>query len=239
MSIHITPPFTGLSPDKAESVSVGNSTATPLSGGATFTGTGEQNDYSHVLAYCIADQAGTLYFQWSNDGVSYYDFPSAGIKVAANIPRYYPAVKAGRYFRAKFVNGASAQSSFDLKIYYGENFVPSVSPLNSSISLADPSVLVRPTLPWLDISRGLTSNISVVKKFGRNASVGTSFVPVALGGIYRTPTSTSATTLRIKAGGNANDDAAGTGAREVTLEGLDENFELASEAVATCKGAGD
>ncbi len=71
-----------------------------------------------------------------------------------------------------------------------------------------------------------------VHKFGRNDAVGTSFVPVAMGGVYQTPLSSSATTLRIAAG-NANDTAAGTGAREVLLFGIDENGDHASEAVAT------
>jgi len=73
----------------------------------------------------------------------------------------------------------------------------------------------------------------IVHKFGRNPSVGTSFVPVSFGGVYQTPQVGSATALRIKAGGNANDTAAGTGAREVTLIGLDANGNEITEAIAT------
>jgi hypothetical protein len=58
-------------------------------------------------------------------------------------------------------------------------------------------------------------------------------VPVANGGVYQTPQAASATTLRIKSGGNANDTAAGSGAREITLQGLDENFEVVTETLAT------
>jgi len=76
-------------------------------------------------------------------------------------------------------------------------------------------------------------NADIVHKFGRNTAVGTSFVPVAFGGIYPTPQVGSATQLRIKAGGDANDDAAGTGAREVTLIGLDANGNEITEAIAT------
>lgn len=213
--------------------STNNSTTTPLSGSATYTGTGELNGRSQVLVYCIADTAGTLYLQWSNDNVTYYDFPVNGIPVSANIPKYYPAVKGNRYCRVKYINGTSAQSSFNLSTYYTDESVPSVSPLNQAINLTDPSLIVRPTLPWLDTARGLLSGVEPILKFGRNTAVGTSFVPLTLGGVYRTPQSGSATTVRIKSGGNANDTAAGSGAREVTIEGLDENFAAASEVIAT------
>jgi len=76
-------------------------------------------------------------------------------------------------------------------------------------------------------------NADIVHKFGRNTAVGTSFVPVTFGGVYPTPQVGSATQLRIKAGGDANDDAAGTGAREVTLIGLDANGDEVTEAIAT------
>lgn len=41
------------------------------------------------------------------------------------------------------------------------------------------------------------------------------------------------TTVRIKAGGNAADDASGAGAREITLEGLDENWDQITETITT------
>lgn len=85
----------------------------------------------------------------------------------------------------------------------------------------------------LEVSKDNIPNHSEDLKFGRNAAVGTSFVPVCLGGVYQTPQAASATTLRIKAGGNANDTAAGSGAREVTLIGLDASGALVTEALAT------
>ncbi len=78
-------------------------------------------------------------------------------------------------------------------------------------------------------SRGGT----VVHKFGKNGAAGTSFTPISIGGIYRTPQVGSATALRIKAGGDSNDTAAGSGAREVTLIGIDETGAEVTEVVAT------
>lgn len=89
------------------------------------------------------------------------------------------------------------------------------------------------TDPNLEIARGNVDGQTLVHKFGHNAAVGTTYVPIANGGIYPTPTPSNATTLRIKAGGDANDTAAGTGAREITLQGLDETGAFAEEALAT------
>lgn len=76
-------------------------------------------------------------------------------------------------------------------------------------------------------------NTEVIHKFGRNDSVSTTFVPISVGGLYRTPQVSGATALRIKAGGNANDTAAGSGAREITLVGLDETGAQVTETLAT------
>lgn len=74
---------------------------------------------------------------------------------------------------------------------------------------------------------------AVVHMFGRNDAVGTTFVPICPSGNYRTPKPSAATTLRIKAGGNANDTAAGTGARKVFLQGLDATGALVEEELVT------
>lgn len=220
-------------PGNAPVISTDNSTTTPLTGGGDFEGDWEIAPRSMVLVQSYADQAGTLYFEFSTDGVNADStFPVGGVTTTANVPTVQPAAVGGRYFRVRYVNGASAQTTFRLQTSYAD-FTNFYAPLNQPYNLQSPAILTRSSLPWLDTMRGLTSGITTVKKFGRNESVGTTYVPVTFSGFYRTPQSSAATALRIKAGGNANDTAAGTGAREVTLEGLDENFNLASEAVAT------
>ncbi len=86
---------------------------------------------------------------------------------------------------------------------------------------------------YLEVAKGNVSGHTIVHVSGQNISVGTTFVPVSKGGLYITPQVAGATTLRIKAGGNANDTVAGSGAREVTFFGIDETGALASEAVNT------
>lgn len=209
----------------------GNTTTTPLAASATFTGTAELDIHSDVMVSCFSDTAGTLYFDFSVNGTDWRTFPSNGFSVSANIHEFHTAAKGPRYFRTRFVNGSSTQSTLQLYTYYGTYRQPN-APLNQVLGLDSDASVVRPSFPALDIGRGLWSGLSTIHKFGR-AVVGTSFVPVALGGVYQTPQASGATALRIKSGGNANDTAAGSGAREITVTGLDENFNEATETIAT------
>ncbi len=69
-------------------------------------------------------------------------------------------------------------------------------------------------------------------KFGYNASVGTSAEAIhSLGGDLIFPT--SAQTVRIKAGGDAADDAGGDGARSISVHGIDDNLNEIDEVIVT------
>lgn len=84
----------------------------------------------------------------------------------------------------------------------------------------------------MNISLGRVTGISAVHKFGVNLAVGTTREDIwSLGGIY--PWLQTERPVRIKAGGNAADTAAGNGARSVIVEGLDENWEVATETLVT------
>jgi len=83
------------------------------------------------------------------------------------------------------------------------------------------------------VSGNAPSGAKVVHKFGRNDAVGTTFASVAMGGIWRTPQVAGATTLRVKAGGDVADTAAGAGARSIVLEGIDSTGAYATETLVT------
>lgn len=85
----------------------------------------------------------------------------------------------------------------------------------------------------LDIARGIANGVRAINHFGRNTAIGSVFTPVTRSGFYRTPQVSGATALRIKAGGNAADTANGTGARSVTLVGIDATGALISETLET------
>lgn len=211
-----------------------NSTNTPLAGSASFTGTADTNNYPTFFIDVRTDAECTVYTEFSVDGgTNWTRFPVSGYKLNAsnNYTLVDTATKAGRSYRLVIENGSTAQTFLRAFTYFGV-FDQLNAPLNQSYSLQSGSRLVRPSWTWLDAARGLTGGLSGVKKFGRNDSVGTGFEPVCMGGIYMTPQSSAATTLRIKAG-NANDSAGGSGARAVTLIGLDESFNEVQETVAT------
>lgn len=85
----------------------------------------------------------------------------------------------------------------------------------------------------LDVARGLAPGCAGFFRFGRNTAIGLPYTPVTRSGFYRTPQSTGAVALRVKAGGNANDTASGSGAREIILVGLNSTGNVIIESVAT------
>ncbi len=85
----------------------------------------------------------------------------------------------------------------------------------------------------IEVQKGNVPGHSIIHKFGRNDAVANATWEIIseLGGA--TAFLAAATTVRIKAGGNAADTAAGAGAREVTVRGVDDNLAEISEAIAT------
>jgi len=83
---------------------------------------------------------------------------------------------------------------------------------------------------WIEITRGLNPTYTETHKFGTYEAVGTSFVPIARGGVYATPI--AATALEVVST-SANDDGspAGTHAHEVTIIGLDSSWAEVSQTV--------
>jgi len=63
-------------------------------------------------------------------------------------------------------------------------------------------------------------DMTIWHKFGHNAAVGTTFVPIVEGGLWQRPQVAQASPLRVKAGGNAADTAGGAGGRKIRLFGL-------------------
>ena len=200
----------------------GNTTTTNLASGATFTGEAEQNPFPDVMVSCFSDTAGTLFFDFSNDGSIWRTFPTNGFTVSASIHEFHTAVKGPIYFRVRFVNSATIQTNFQLYTYYGTYRQPN-TPLNQPISLDSDSLLVRPTFPWLDISRGLVNNISTIAKFGYNENIGTSFEPISYNGVYQTPQSSVSLEFVSSDAADALDDV---GMHEITIEGIDENWQM-------------
>lgn len=85
----------------------------------------------------------------------------------------------------------------------------------------------------IEVRQGNVPGYSLIHKFGRNnAAPSGSWELVSLLS-SATTFRTSPSTVRVKAGGNAQDSSAGLGAREVTVIGLDNNLAEVSDTIAT------
>jgi hypothetical protein len=83
---------------------------------ASFTGTtldlGGNHEIKNHLALVYADQAGTLYLEQSRDGSTWRITNSVAVS-AGTVNTLSTSVHA-RYQRVRYVNGATAQGSFEL-----------------------------------------------------------------------------------------------------------------------------
>lgn len=206
--------------------SLNNSTTTPLSSAATYTGTGEQNDYPQVGVMLKTDNTGILYFDFSNDGTNWDStFPVNGFKIASGISEFHTAVKLGRYFRVRLVNDTGAQTYLRLTTYYGSAFVPSVAPLNQTASLDQDAIFTRSTVPQDEVTLGRRSGVQAWNKFayrtGLTAAAGEETVWATSGNF--TPL-TSASTFTIAydgTSGGSTDGSGTTGALQLTFYYID------------------
>lgn len=147
-------------------VSSVNTSTTPLAASATFTGDWEQNAQSEAMVSVKTDGAGTLYFDFSNDGVNADStFPVLGFTVAANIHEFHTAVKGPRYFRVRYVNGDTTQTYMRLYTYFGTFRAPN-TPNNQSIGLDSDGAATRPSDFQDEVVRGLRQGVTSWNKFG-------------------------------------------------------------------------
>lgn len=84
---------------------------------------------------------------------------------------------------------------------------------------------------YTEVQKGNVAGHSIVHKFGRNGAVPNGSFEGVLQASAQFNFVTAAATVRIKAGGNAADTAAGAGAQAITVEGLDDTGAFASESI--------
>lgn len=148
------------------SASAVNNLVTPIAAGASDTGEWEQVDATDVGVSCKTDQDGTLYFDFSNDGINADPFPPTGFSVSAGIHEFHTAVKLPRYFRVRFTNtSASAQTYLRVYCYYGPFRQPN-SPLNSTLSADSDAIVTRSVNSDLDLALGRFGGMTEDAKFG-------------------------------------------------------------------------
>jgi hypothetical protein len=203
-------------------ISTDNSSTDILTAGSTYTGTWEFNNCSNVAVMGKTDQPGTMYFQFSPDGVNADSiFPVNGFRVSAGVPVFHTAVKLPRWFRMVFINdNDGAQTYFRFTTYFGNDFVPSVTSLEQNVANDADTQLVRPvTDVQLELAREQISGQSAQFIFGHNKALSNGTYEDVWPGSSNYPWPTTAAKIKV-ASSHAADTSAGLGLRSVEIHGL-------------------
>ena len=192
--------------------SIGNQSTTALGSGATYTGTWEQALGDGVTVSLEADNSGTLYFDFSNDGGSNFTtFPSNGFSVASGIHEYHRAAVNGRSFRVRLVNDSGAQSYLRLYTYYGPHTHPS-APVNQTLGADADAMVVRQFPTGVDLALGRLGGVTATDKFGHVEGLDAADAPTDMwaygddggGGTSVHPFPTSSAVARIASSDNSD-----------------------------------
>ncbi len=206
-------------------VSTQNSSAAALLAGATFTGVAEDvAQYSSVTVFCATDVASAVNgfsIEFSTDGVEWDRVKQVDF-MAGDGSQVHGIGIMSKWLRVVYVNGAAPQTHFRLQTI-GHLHKPRDLSTGTEqvITKADDVTLVRAAEePRTDINLGLVDYRKFIRVVGTNPVVANgAFEVVSDDGTAYFPT--AASTVRVRAGGDAADAAAGAGARSVTVEGLD------------------
>lgn len=138
--LYVNPANSFVSLSKVGSVTDGgNSTATPLGGDATFTGTGvDLLGYSTVcvtLSSNVDSAADGMTFQFSTDNSNWDDVYTYTFDVSECPARRFQFPVTARYFRVVYTNGAGAQGFFRVQtILHTANQLTSIHRLDDDIN---------------------------------------------------------------------------------------------------------
>ena len=96
-------------------ISNNNRSTTPLTATQVFVGQWDRvDDYSQLTVNCRADVPGELYLEVSQDGLE-VDFQKP---ITVNVKTVHTLVITAKYFRVRYVNGATPQAVFRLQVLY-------------------------------------------------------------------------------------------------------------------------
>lgn len=221
-----------------------NSTDTPLGIAGVFMGAWSRVDlFGEVKVAAVSDVASsTCLLQLSHDGITIDTslFLPPQLNDVGNWSFIHSLNPSLPYFRVVYTNGAVAQTTFSitttLLVSSGAGFVSRTTQVIDRYT--DARVVRQANDPTLDRNLGLLNYQQSARKFGKNNSVGngafeTIWAGADLGGALVYVFAKTAETLRIKAGGNAADTAAGLGARTIRIHGLSNTYTPITEDVTT------
>lgn len=208
-----------------------NSTRTALSADATFTG--EWTYVAHhnsVMAACKADVAGTLYMEFGSTGSGSAE-STLTYTIPAGINQVHRLTVTRPWFRLRYTNGSTGQSTFDLQAMVGD-YTPLSAPLNLSINQSSDAATVRVLNEETQVAAGRISGFEILNKFGANTDIDTTGNEDVWdgGGMYTGFPTGDPETVEVFSS-STNDDEGGTGAEKLTIFGLDANWDAQSEEI--------
>ncbi|MEK0326888.1 MAG: hypothetical protein QQN63_14420, partial [Nitrosopumilus sp.] len=202
-------------------VSSGNSSTATLSGGAVFTGTGEDvSNYASVSILYKSDVAAAasgLSIQFSQDNTN-WDVQLVG-DLGAKTFQVHSLKPAAKFFRVVYTNGSAAQSLFRLQCIFHTASTPVlITRAGQPQSTVDATPTRQTAEIDLDFARKHIPGGRSFFFFGHNKSVGTSYVDIWPG---NTDIQWQTTAAKIQvASSDINDTSAGVGVRSVEIHGL-------------------
>ena len=212
-------------------VSTVNSTATLLAPAGVFTGTSEDvSQYSDVTVAIKTDQVGTVSVQFSTDNSNW----DSQVPLTIRSTSFYSVLKrfstVRKYFRVIITNtSANAQTFLRCQSIFNLRTILN-SAGNSVLSLEADTIATRTLDPDLETSRGLREGNSAVNVFGLNASINNTTADIwGTGGTWVQPT--AATTVNVVSSSPNDNSVGGTGARTLTITGLNGSYVEVSETL--------
>lgn len=221
------------SPVSGGRVSTLNSNSTPLAANTIWYGEWEDgSNFDSLVVAVNTDQNGRYFIQFSSDG--------SNSTIDSNLIRYYNDDKiepphrftvTRQYFRIAFENSSTQdQTFFRLQTLVGTKNQLNI-PLDATMSRDYDSVSTRPSDYKIESAAGRRQGNQTWHKWGYNADIDTGSQEMiwSAGGNMTFLTANSTLTISSSA---ASDNSSGTGARTLTLFGLDENRKEISEQIS-------
>jgi hypothetical protein len=206
-------------------VSFKNTTNTPLSADATFTGEWEDVSSWDTVSFAVrADTTCTIYADFTSDSTFQTTDSTLTYSTTANINEVHRLSITRQFFRLRVVESSSSNQTY-LSVSSMVGTHPQLSaPMNLNLGLDSDAIAVRPTATQDEIVIGRRPGVRSFTKFSHSgaltasageetiwAATGTSFVPM-----------TTASTFTITFN-NATDGLSTTGALSLFFDYIDEN----------------
>lgn len=214
-----------------------NISSTPLNSAETFTGRWEDvSRFGQVTFSAKSDVSGTLYADFSSDASTAHS--TLTYDIAAGINEVHRLTVTRSFFRLRYVNNGTNQSTFSLDCIFGDTAQLS-APMNLTLGLDADAIAIRGDIPADDIVRGLRQGVQHFTKFGHRetltAANGEETIWDSPGNF--TPLSSAETFTITYNSTTDGSDAGATGAKTLYFQYIDSNG-LSAEAVHTLSNTG-